>query len=112
MATPALARVGAALAVAFLLVSPAFAENCRNPTNLNEHLPPKEMRHEPFMPYELLDADAMDLKIFVMRSKKFQVLGHYDEDTGVISICRGLTGRALRIIRMHEEAHALFGWRH
>lgn len=40
-----------------------------------------------------------------------EALGHYGVSSKRIYICKGLSGKALRAVRMHEEAHAM-GWRH
>jgi len=90
----------------------ASAGECRNAMVTAAQLPPPTYRHEPNMPYRTMSAEFLNAMIPASyRASGSQVLGYYAPKSGIIWVCEGLTGKALRIIRMHEEAHAM-GWRH
>jgi hypothetical protein len=102
-------RFLAVLAVLFLIrIGTVVASECHNSSVTDAQLPPVAYRHEPSMPYFVMSAELMNT---LRGSRKGQVVGYYFPHSGKIAICAGLTGKALRIIRMHEEAHAA-GWRH
>lgn len=84
--------------------------NCTNPTDWRKYLPPVEYQHEPYMAFKWADKKMM-LAIAGVFVPGYIAYGHYGISSKNIYICRGLTGNALRAIRMHEEAHAM-GWRH
>lgn len=89
----------------------ASAGECMNGQVTAGALPPAKYRHEPNLPYRYMSAEFLNAMIGEQYRKGGQVLGFYGKKSGIIWICEGLTGKALRIIRMHEEAHAM-GWRH
>ena len=93
------------------LLFQAMASECANPKHPEQFLPPREYRAEPNQPFVRVEAETLNLFRFGTAKGGGQVLGYYLQATGKIWICKGLTGDALRIIRMHEEAHAK-GWRH
>jgi hypothetical protein len=104
------------LAVVFGLTSAQAAE-CRNPKNPESFLPPAHMRQEPSHPFKWMSAEWLNYIHAGMAAvgrdyRGRQMYGFYDPTSGKIYICRGLSGEALRVIRMHEEAHKLYGWRH
>lgn len=80
---------------------------CHNTQVTAGDLPPKQYRHEPYMSFEFRSRNFLDN----MTGEKGSA-GVYLPKSRTIYVCAGLTGDALRIIRMHEEAHALYGWRH
>lgn len=85
----------------------ASGAECKNSQVTAANLPPKQYRHEPRMPYQFISAELL-----AAMNKHDWTVGYYGKTTGVVFVCAGLTGKALRIVRMHEEAHALYGWRH
>lgn len=102
-------RFLAIIALLFLIgIGCAVAAECRNSSVTERQLPPVAYRHEPSMPYLTISAELLNV---LRGTRKGQVLGYYFPRSGRIGICAGLTGKALRIVRMHEEAHKA-GWRH
>ena len=98
--------------IAALWLTPSVASECTAPTNLDRYLPPAHMRQEPtetFVWFSKEQMQALSRKAGNPFGAHF--LGYYDPETDVILICKGLTGEALRVIRMHEEAHKR-GWWH
>ena len=96
-----------------LPVTAALATECRNPPDVERLLPPKRMQHEPYMKFFWLSAEELNLfRPGWARDAHVQVVGYYFYRSGLIGICKGLSGEALRIVRMHEEAHKLYHWRH
>ena len=89
----------------------AQAADCPSDRVTEAQLPPPEYRHEPSMPYSDMPARFLNAMVGEKARGGGQVYGFYSEHSGKIWVCEGLTGDALRIIRMHEEAHAM-GWRH
>lgn len=85
----------------------ASASECRNNQVTAANLPPAKYRHEPRLPYQFASAEYLRAM-----NKHDWTVGFYGKRSGVIFVCAGLTGAALRIVRMHEEAHKLYGWRH
>lgn len=92
------------------LVPTAHASECRNRADWRESLPPAQYQHEPSRSFLWADADVLNAMHGVTEPNRHSY-GHYGERSGLIFICKGLTGRALWATRMHEEAHAM-GWRH
>lgn len=90
------------------LTSLVKAGECRNDSVTEQLLPPEKYRHEPTMPYVVMPAGML---AGLRGSSENHVLGYYFVRADLIAVCEGLTGRALRIVRMHEEAHKA-GWRH
>lgn len=90
----------------FVGVTSVFASECKNSQVSVNNLPPKAYRHEPKMPYQVVSAELL-----AAMNRHDWTVGYYGKTTGVVFVCAGLTGKALRIVRMHEEAHAM-GWRH
>ena len=113
MATRPFARFCAFAAVVLALVSPALARECHNPAHIL--MPPPQYRHEPHMAFTYVDAEVINTLLRKLGGREGQQVygvffpGPNGEPT--ILICRGVTGKALRLVRMHEEAHAM-GWRH
>lgn len=101
-----------ALAALALMTAPTLAADltCHNPANWRDLMPPARYRHEPTRPFIWVDHDLMRAMNGAF-DPRVQSLGHYSVRTGLIFICRGLTGKTLWAVRMHEEAHAM-GWRH
>jgi hypothetical protein len=92
-----------------LLCSPAIADTCTNPPNWRDLLPPAQYRHEPSMPFSWATPATMVQIVGLYDGS--EALGNYGISSKRIYICRGLTGKALWAVRMHEEAHGM-GWRH
>lgn len=94
--------------VLMLCASSAVASECSNASVTKQLLPPVSYQHEPTLPYMTMSAQLLNT---LRGTHKGQVVGYYFPTSGKIAVCAGLTGRALRIVRMHEEAHK-DGWRH
>jgi hypothetical protein len=91
----------------------AMAGECTAPADLEAFLPPEQYQHEPHLPFEWMEAESLNKMRFGYASQDgSQVLGYYFQASDKIGICRGLSKEALRVIRMHEEAHQVYGWRH
>lgn len=93
---------------ASLLISLGKSAECSNASVTEQLLPPSTYRLEPTAPYMVVSAQLLNT---LRGNHKGQVVGYFFPTSGKIAVCEGLTGRALRIVRMHEEAHAA-GWRH
>jgi len=95
------------------LIAGALAGECENPENVEHLLPPEEMQHEPYLEFTWLEAEQLNLfRPEWARAADVQVFGYFFPGSGKIGICKGLSGEVLRVVRMHEEAHKLYGWRH
>lgn len=93
-----------------LMTSPAMADNCPDPRDLQAMLPPVEFQVEPSKPFYYTSKEQL-LSVISGPLRPGQIVYGWSNPNGEIFICMGMSPTATRIIRMHEEAH-LKGWRH